>query len=104
MIGNSKPAIPEPRFATSRASKAKSRPTSGSAAPAASIGCGRRAMQNDQAPNAHAIPSWKASAGRTSLQSRCLSVLPHLTDQDLKELGVSLGHRRKMLAAVAELG
>jgi class 3 adenylate cyclase len=26
-----------------------------------------------------------------------------LTDQDLKELGVSLGHRRKMLAAIAEL-
>ncbi len=32
-----------------------------------------------------------------------LSALPHLTDQDLKELGVSLGHRRKMLAAIAEL-
>src|SRR6516162_8006058 len=31
------------------------------------------------------------------------SVLPYLTDQDLKELGVSLGHRRKMLAAIAEL-
>ena len=32
-----------------------------------------------------------------------VSVLRHLTDQDLKELGVSLGHRRKMLAATAEL-
>jgi class 3 adenylate cyclase len=31
------------------------------------------------------------------------SVLRYLTDQDLKELGVSLGHRRKMLASVAEL-
>ena len=31
------------------------------------------------------------------------SVLHHLTDQDLKELGVSLGDRRKMLAAIAEL-
>ena len=31
------------------------------------------------------------------------SVLRHLTDQDLKELGISLGHRRKMLAAIAEL-
>ena len=31
------------------------------------------------------------------------SVLRHLTDQDLRELGVSLGHRRKMLAAIAEL-
>jgi hypothetical protein len=32
------------------------------------------------------------------------SVLPYLTDQDLKELGVSLGHRRKMLASISELG
>jgi hypothetical protein len=32
------------------------------------------------------------------------SVLRHLTDRDLKELGLSLGHRRKMLAAIAELG
>ena len=29
------------------------------------------------------------------------SVLGHLTDQDLKDLGVSLGHRRKILAAIA---
>jgi class 3 adenylate cyclase/predicted ATPase len=32
------------------------------------------------------------------------SVLPHLTDQDLKELGFSLGHRRKLLASMSELG
>ena len=32
-----------------------------------------------------------------------ISVLPHLSDHDLKELGVSLGHRRKMLAAIAKL-
>src|SRR4249919_3554488 len=32
-----------------------------------------------------------------------LSVLPHLTDQDLKDIGVALGHRRKMLAAIAQL-
>jgi class 3 adenylate cyclase/predicted ATPase len=31
------------------------------------------------------------------------SVLRDLNDQDLKELGVSLGHRRKMLRAIAEL-
>ena len=31
------------------------------------------------------------------------AVLRHLTDQDLKELGVSLGHRRKMLAAISEV-
>ena len=32
------------------------------------------------------------------------SVLPDLTDQDLKELGVVLGDRRKLLRAIAELG
>jgi class 3 adenylate cyclase len=32
-----------------------------------------------------------------------VSVLQHLTDQDLKEIGVLLGHRRKMLAAIGEL-
>ena len=31
------------------------------------------------------------------------SVLPDLTDQDLKEIGVSLGHRRQLLRAIAEL-
>jgi predicted ATPase/class 3 adenylate cyclase len=31
-----------------------------------------------------------------------LSVLRLLTDQDLEKMGVSLGHRRKMLAAIAE--
>jgi class 3 adenylate cyclase len=31
------------------------------------------------------------------------SVLRHLTDADLEKIGVSLGHRRKMLAAIAEL-
>ena len=32
-----------------------------------------------------------------------LSVLRHLTDQDLKDIGVPLGHRRKMLAAISEV-
>ena len=32
-----------------------------------------------------------------------VSVLPHLTVQDFKDLGVLLGHRRKMLAAIADL-
>src|SRR5499427_5813589 len=31
-----------------------------------------------------------------------VSVLPHLTDQDLKDMGVLLGHRRKMLVAIGE--
>jgi class 3 adenylate cyclase len=32
-----------------------------------------------------------------------ISVLPHLSDQDLKDIGVPLGHRRKLLAAITEL-
>jgi hypothetical protein len=32
-----------------------------------------------------------------------VSVLPELTDQDLEKLGVLLGHRRKVLRAIAEL-
>ena len=32
-----------------------------------------------------------------------VSVLRDLTDQDLKEVGVLLGHRRKMLRSIAEL-
>ena len=32
-----------------------------------------------------------------------VSVLRHLTDADLEKIGVSLGHRRKMLAAVGQL-
>ena len=32
-----------------------------------------------------------------------LSVLPDLTDQDLKDIGVLLGHRRKLLRAIDEL-
>jgi hypothetical protein len=33
-----------------------------------------------------------------------VEVLRYLTDADLEEIGVSLGHRRKLLAAIAELG
>jgi hypothetical protein len=33
-----------------------------------------------------------------------VSVLPHLTDADLEKIGVSLGHRRKIFAAIADLG
>jgi class 3 adenylate cyclase/tetratricopeptide (TPR) repeat protein len=56
------------------------------------------------------ITSWLAALGLSEYAQRFaendidVSVLRHLTDQDLKELGVSLGHRRKMQAAIAELG
>ena len=43
--------------------------------------------------------STRSALPRTSID---VSVLPHLTDQDLKDLGVLLGHRRKMLAAIAD--
>jgi class 3 adenylate cyclase len=32
-----------------------------------------------------------------------IAVLPHLTDQDLKDIGVLLGHRRIVLASISEL-
>src|SRR6476659_2008667 len=32
-----------------------------------------------------------------------IAALPHLTDQDLKDIGVLLGHRRIMLAAISKL-
>src|SRR5262252_5138695 len=32
------------------------------------------------------------------------SILADLTDQDLKEIGVSLGHRRQLLREIANLG
>jgi hypothetical protein len=53
------------------------------------------------------ISDWLEKLGMTEYAERFaendvdISVLPHLSDHDLKELGVSLGHRRKMLAAGA---
>ncbi len=55
------------------------------------------------------IADWLASLGMSEYADRfaenCidLSVLRDLTDQDLKELGVVLGDRRKMLRAIGEL-
>ena len=42
-------------------------------------------------------------AQRFAEQAIDVSILRDLTDQDLKALGVLLGHRRKMLRAIAEL-
>ena len=50
------------------------------------------------------IADWLEKLGMSEYAQRFaendidISVLRHLTDQDLKDLGVSLGHRRKMLA------
>ncbi|MCP3470424.1 AAA family ATPase [Bradyrhizobium sp. CCGUVB1N3] len=55
------------------------------------------------------IAEWLASIGlgeyapRFSENAIDVSVLRDLTEQDLKDLGVLLGHRRKMLRAIAEL-
>src|SRR6516165_8945393 len=54
------------------------------------------------------IAEWLASIGLEEYAQRFadnavdLSVVPDLTEQDLKDLGVLLGHRRKMLRAIAE--
>src|SRR5215469_3006030 len=55
------------------------------------------------------IAEWLASIGLGEYAQRFadnaidLSVLRDLTEQDLKELGVLLGHRRRILRAIAEL-
>jgi class 3 adenylate cyclase/predicted ATPase len=55
------------------------------------------------------IAEWLASLGLSEYAQRFAenyvdaSVLPDLTDQDLTDLGIPLGHRRKMLRAIAEL-
>ena len=49
------------------------------------------------------IADWLEKLGMSEYAQRFaeneidVSVLRHLTDQDLKDIGVSLGHRRKML-------
>ena len=42
-------------------------------------------------------------AGRFAENGIDVSVLRHLTDQDLKDIGVLLGHRRIMLVAISKL-
>jgi len=55
------------------------------------------------------VADWLASIGLSEYAQRFadnaidLSVICDLTEQDLKELGVLLGHRRKLLRAIAEL-
>ena len=55
------------------------------------------------------IADWLKTLGMSEYAQRFaendidIGVLPHLTDQHLKDLGVSLGHRLKILHAVAQL-
>src|SRR5579863_4612932 len=54
------------------------------------------------------IADWLEKLGMSEYVQRFVdnaidfSVLPDLTDQDLEKLGVLLGHRRKLLRAIAE--
>jgi class 3 adenylate cyclase len=60
------------------------------------------------APATKEISDWLQQLGMSEYAQRFtengidVSVLRHLTDQDLEKIGVLLGHRRKMLAAIAE--
>src|SRR6516164_6978855 len=55
------------------------------------------------------IADWLEKLGLSEYTARFaengidISVLRYLTDQDLKDIGVLLGHRRKMLVAISEL-
>jgi class 3 adenylate cyclase/predicted ATPase len=55
------------------------------------------------------VADWLENLGLSEYAARFaengidVSVLRYLTDQDLKDIGVLLGHRRKMLAAISEL-
>ena len=59
-------------------------------------------------PSPQPIVDWLEKLGLGQHTQRFLeneidvSVLRHLTDQDLKDIGVPLGHRRKILAAISE--
>jgi class 3 adenylate cyclase len=56
------------------------------------------------------IADWLEKLGMSEYAQRFVengievAALHHLTDQDLKDIGVLLGHRRIMLAAIGELG
>src|ERR1700688_4852577 len=55
------------------------------------------------------IAEWLEKLGMSEYAQRftengiSVAALRHLTDQDLKDIGVLLGHRRIMLAAIGEL-
>ena len=61
------------------------------------------------APTIKEISDWLEKLGLSEYAQRFAeneidtSVLRYLTDQDLEKIGVLLGHRRKMLAAIGEL-
>src|SRR5215472_9672823 len=73
------------------------------------LSCRSRTDSIRRGPPMQQIADWLKKLGLPEYGERFaengidVSVLPHLTDQDLKDMGVLLGHRRKMLAAIGEL-
>jgi SAM domain (Sterile alpha motif) len=65
--------------------------------------------RNREGKQVATITEWLASLGLAEYAQRFaengidVSVLRYFADQDLEKIGVLLGHRRKMLAAIAEL-
>jgi SAM domain (Sterile alpha motif) len=63
----------------------------------------------EEGASMHAIADWLKELGMSEYADRFaenridLSVLPDLTDQHLKDLGIALGDRLKMLRAIREL-
>jgi hypothetical protein len=67
-------------------------------------------LRNREGNQVATITEWLASLGLPEYAQPFadnsiddVSILRDLTDQDLKDVGVPLGHRRKMLRAIAEL-
>src|SRR5215471_15887346 len=73
------------------------------------LSCRSRTDSIRKGPPMQQIADWLKKLGLPEYGERFaenridVSVLPHLTDQDLRDMGVMLGHRRKILAAIGEL-
>jgi hypothetical protein len=71
------------------------------------VPCSAAELRGKQGGHDH---RWLASLGMSEYAQHFadnriddVSILRDLTDQDLKDIGVPLGHRRKMLRAIAEM-
>jgi hypothetical protein len=68
--------------------------------------CGLNALRERTGLSMQQITDWLEKLGMSEYADRFVenkidvSVLPHLTDQDLKDIGIPLWHRRKIFAAV----
>src|SRR3954466_5256913 len=67
-------------------------------------------VRQQASSNMNNMDEWLRSLGLSEYLSRFeehavdLSIVGDLTDADLKDIGIPLGHRRKLLRAMAELG